>query len=172
MGGGTLVVIGITAPTFTMASGTTLSGVGTINATGKTMQVDGTLSPGFSPGTLTINGDLTLSPTAVSNFEINGTTSGLFDRIDGVNSMTFGGTLNLTTGYAAALGDSVQLFSANTYTGTFSSITGTNLGGGLSWIFDAANGTITVIPEPSTWVMLVGGLASLILLRCRCRNQA
>jgi autotransporter-associated beta strand protein len=172
MAGGTLDVTGITVPTFTLASGTTLSGVGTINATGKTVQVDGILSPGNSPGTLTINGDLTLSPTAVSNFEINGTTSGLFDRIVGVNSMTFGGTLNLTTGYAAALGDSVQLFSANTYSGTFSSITGTNLGGGLSWIFDAANGTITVIPEPSTWVMLVGGLAALILLRCRCRNPA
>jgi hypothetical protein len=155
-----------------MASGTTLSGFGTINASGKTVQVDGTLSPGFSPGTLTINGDLTLSPTAVSNFEINGTTLGQFDRIDGVNLMTFGGTLNLTTGYAAALGDSVQLFSANSYSGTFLYITGTNLGGGLSWSFDAANGTITVIPEPSTWVMLVGGLAALILLRCRCRNQA
>jgi hypothetical protein len=168
MGGGTLVVTGITASTFTMASGTTLSGVGTINATGKTVQVDGTLSPGNSPGTLTIYGNLTLSPTAVSNFEINGTAPGLFDRIVGVNSMTFGGTLNLTTGYAAALGDTVQLFTANTYSGTFSSITGTNLGGGLSWSFDAANGTITVIPEPSTWVMLVGGLAALILLRC-CR---
>jgi hypothetical protein len=108
----------------------------------------------------------------VSNFEINGTTSGLFDSIVGVDTMTFGGTLNLTTGYAAALGDSVQLFSASTYFGTFSSITGTNLGGGLSWSFDAANGTITVVPEPSTWVMLMGGLAVLILLRRRCRNQA
>jgi hypothetical protein len=108
----------------------------------------------------------------VSNFEINGTTPGSFDSINGISAMTFGGTLNLTTGYAAALGDSEQLFSANSYSGTFSSINGTNLGGSLSWIFDAANGTITVIPEPSTWVMLVGGLAALILLRCRCRNQA
>jgi autotransporter-associated beta strand protein/T5SS/PEP-CTERM-associated repeat protein len=172
MGGGTLDVSGITAPSFTLADDIMLSGSGTIIATGKTLQVDGTLSPGNSPGTLTINGDLTLSSTAVSNFEINGTAPGLFDRIDGVNSMTFGGTLNLTTGYAPALGDSVQLFSASTYSGTFSSITGTNLGGGLSWIFDAANGTITVIPEPSTWVMLVGGLVALILLRRRCRNQA
>jgi autotransporter-associated beta strand protein len=170
MGGGTLVVTGITASTFTMASGTTLSGVGTINATGKTVQVNGTLSPGFSPGTLTINGDLTLGSSAVSNFEINGTTSGLFDSIVGVDTMTFGGTLNLTTGYAAALGDSVQLFSANSYSGTFSSINGTNLGGGLSWSFDAANGTITVIPEPSTWAMLVGGLGALILLRRRSPN--
>jgi autotransporter-associated beta strand protein len=172
MGGGTLDVSGITVSTFMMASGTTLSGNGTINATGKTVQVDGILSPGFSPGTLTISGNLTLGSSAVSNFEINGTTSGLFDSIVGVDSMTFGGTLNLTTGYAAALGDSVQLFSANSYSGTFSSITGTNLGGGLSWSFDAANGTITVIPEPSTWVMLVGGLAALILLRRRRQNQA
>jgi autotransporter-associated beta strand protein len=172
MGGGTLDVIGITASTFTMASGTTLSGVGTINATGKTVQVDGILSPGTSPGTLTVNGNLTLSSTAVSNFEINGTTSGLFDSIVGVNSMTFGGTLNLTTGYAAALGDSVQLFSASTYTGTFSSITGTSLGGGLSWSFDAANGTLTVIPEPSTWALLAGGLTVLTILRRRRRNLA
>jgi hypothetical protein len=121
---------------------------------------------------LTINGNLTLSSTAVSNFEINGTAPSLFDRIVGVNLMTFGGTLNLTTGYTAALGDSVQLFSANTYSGTFSSITGTNLGGGLSWSFNAANGTITVIPEPTTWAMLMGGLAALILFRRRRRNQA
>jgi hypothetical protein len=155
-----------------MASGTTLSGFGTINATGKTVQVDGTLSPGTSPGTLTISGNLTISPTAVSNFEINGTTSGFFDSIVGVNTMTFGGTLNLTTGYAAALGDTVQLFSASTYTGTFSSITGTSLGGGLSWSFDASNGTITVVPEPTTCALLAVSLTVLSIFRRRRRNQA
>lgn len=165
MGGGTLNVSGITASTFTMAAGTTLSGNGTINATGKTFEVAGNLNPGASPGTLTINGDLELASTAVSNFEINGTTAGLFDSINGISSITFDGTLNLITGYTPALNDTVQLFSAASYSGTFSTINGADLGGGLSWSFDASTGSITVIPEPCTWALFSLGFGALLLRR-------
>jgi hypothetical protein len=129
------------------------------------LEIAGILNPGTSPGTLTINGDLAFASTAVSNFEINGTTGGLFDSIDGISAITFGGTLNLTTGYAVALNDTVQLFSAASYNGAFSSITGTDLGGGLSWSFNASNGSITVIPEPGTWVLFLIGASAIILRR-------
>uniref|UniRef100_UPI003568F9B4 PEP-CTERM sorting domain-containing protein n=1 Tax=Pontiella sp. TaxID=2837462 RepID=UPI003568F9B4 len=69
-----------------------------------------------------------------------------------------------TTGYTAALNDSFTVFTNwGGFAGSFSSITGTDLGDGLS--FDTSNllvdGTVTVIPEPATLglvVMMGGGL--------------
>lgn len=67
------------------------------------------------------------------------------------------------------MGNSVQLFNANTFDGTFTSITGTNIGGGLQWDTStlASNGSITVIPEPSFAGIL--GLSALALLHRRKR---
>lgn len=39
--------------------------------------------------------------------------------------------------------------------------------GGLSWNYKASTGVLTAVPEPSTWVMLVGGLGSLLAFRRR-----
>jgi hypothetical protein len=85
--------------------------------------------------------------------------------------LNFGGTLALNnTGYTAVYGDSVDLFDWTTTTGSFSSITGTDLGGGLSWDTSSlySNGVILVVPEPSTYALLVaGGVGSLLMFRRR-----
>ena len=169
MNGGTLNVTGITGAGYTIASGKSVTGIGTIVTTGKDFTVNGTLAPGASPGTLNVTGNMTLGSTAISNFEINGTTAGQFDLLAASGLLTLGGTLNLTTGYAAALNDTVTLFTAGTFAGSFSSITGTDLGGGLLWDTSALSttGAITVVPEPATWALVGLGLGATLFFRRR-----
>ena len=161
--GGSLDIQAIYPGTYTMGASTTVRGEGTIISIGKVFEIAGTLSPGFSPGIISVSGNLTLASSAVSNFEIDGLTLGDYDRVNVSHLVTFGGTLNLSTGYSASLGDTVQIFNASSYSGSFSTITGTDLGGGLYWSFNASNGTLTVIPEPATIALLtLGGMAMLL----------
>ena len=167
LGGGTLSIAGISTSTYTLTSTQTLSGAGQINATGKTLEVEGILTPDSSAGSIDLAGDMELGLNSVSNFEILGTSSGQFDLLDVTGTLTFGGSLNLTTSYAFAANDMVKLFDAETFAGTFGTINGTSLGDGLSWDTSKlyTQGSITVVPEPST--ALIGGLGILALLRRR-----
>lgn len=166
---GVLDISAISSASYTLTSAQTLSGSGTIQAGAKSLIVQGVLAPGSSPGTLTVNGGLTLENTAVSNFEINGTGVGLFDHLSVDGLLTLGGTLNLTTGYSATLGQSVDLFDWVTLSGQFSSITGTSLADGLAW--DTSNlyttGVITVVtavPEPSVALLLLPAVGVMLLV--------
>jgi autotransporter-associated beta strand protein len=161
----TFDVSGVTGG-YTSGAGQTISGTGTIVGN---ITVGGTLAPGNSPGDLGFTDNLGLTNTL--DLEITGIATGLFDRLvgDGANTLTLGGTLNLNnTGYTAALDDTIIVFTNwQTLTGSFSSITGTDLGGGLSWDTSqlATTGVLTVVPEPRA--ALLGGVGLLILLRRR-----
>ncbi|HIJ26789.1 MAG TPA: hypothetical protein HPP79_14105, partial [Gammaproteobacteria bacterium] len=97
--------------TIDIASGATatLSGSGTmlINDIGATIQgggsvtVDmltnsGTIGPGNSAGTLTINGDFVNNSDGVINLEVGGTNSGEYDQLVVNGNATLGGTLNIS----------------------------------------------------------------------------
>jgi len=162
---GGLDLSGITGSTYSLTNSQTLSGNGTITTTGKTLSVAGILNPGNSPGTLSVTGNLTLTSTAVSNFEITGTTAGLFDSLAVSGLLTLGGgTLNLSTTYGFAVNDFVDILNFGSVSGTFSTITGTDLGGGLSWDTSAlyTTGVITVVPEPKTWALIALGSAFML----------
>jgi autotransporter-associated beta strand protein len=64
--GATLDITGLSGD-FSLGSNQTLSGTGTLLATGKTIVASGTLSPGNSPGTATVNGG-TLELQADANY--------------------------------------------------------------------------------------------------------
>jgi autotransporter-associated beta strand protein len=153
---------------FVLASGQTLKGAGTVSGA---TTINGNLAPGNSPGTLSFANGLSLGSTSTSTFEIAGIGAGQFDRVIVTGLLNFGGTLALNnTGYTAVYGDSVDLFDWTTTTGSFSSITGTDLGGGLSWDTSSlySNGVIMVVPEPSTYALLAaGGVGSLLMFRRR-----
>ena len=128
----------------TVASGTVLMGAGSI---GGATTVNGTLSPGASGiGTLTVANDLTLTSGAVTTMEIS-KTSGACDKVAGVFTMTYAGTLTVTNlSGTLAVGDSFTLFSASSYSGSFTTLNLPALTGGLKWDTSklAVNGCITV----------------------------
>jgi len=140
--GAVLDVSGVFGNTYMTGPGQTLTGEGTINGN---LQVDAILSPGNSPGTLTItNGNLTLAASATYEFEA-GTTP---DRVElSGGSLTLGGTLALTQASGFDPDATYNLFtgSASSPAGAFTSITGVpdfytayfdfNGGGGLYRIF-------------------------------------
>ena len=74
----------LASATLTMASGTNLSGAGTINGD---VNANGTTSAGNSPGTLTVAGDFTMTSTSVLDIEVDGLTynaaggAGSYDRV-------------------------------------------------------------------------------------------
>jgi fibronectin-binding autotransporter adhesin len=155
-----------------IGSGQTLIGGGTILGT---TIVEGNLAPGSSPGSLTFGSNLTLESTALLTLDITGTGPLQFDQLIGNDTLTLGGTLVLNnTGYIPTLNETITVFSGwSNINGSFSTIVGTDLGGGLSWDTSnlAIDGTITVVPEPSTAVCF--GLAVLgFAVRARSRRRA
>jgi len=136
--------------------------------------VNGTMAIGNSPGTMTFNNDLTLGAASISNFEftVGSFTLGSFDLAlggDGIQGVTFGGTLNLLfdSGETYANG-SVKIFDFENYSSDFTTVSFSGLGVGQTATFDASTGFVTVVPEPQA--ALLGSLGVLALLRRR-RNR-
>lgn len=91
---GTLTVTGtiLNTVTTTVSSGATLKGTGTMGP----VDVQGTIAPGTSIGTMTVDGDLTLESTSTTEIEINaaGDTSKLI--VSGTVTIQSGAILNVT----------------------------------------------------------------------------
>ena len=109
-------------------TGGVLAGTGTI-ASAALVNAGGTLSPGYSPGTLTFNAseDFTNSAMAI---EINGpgTQGTHFDGIVVNGTATLGGTLAATVNYTPVIGDEMVIINATAVTGTFGTVTGLAVG--------------------------------------------
>ncbi|MBI82488.1 MAG: hypothetical protein CMJ81_04765 [Planctomycetaceae bacterium] len=91
--GGTLdtVTLDLTVGTFNMLDGILRA----TNVTGTLNNQGGTLSPGNSPGILTITGDYTQGAAATMEIELAGTAAGDFDRLTSSGSANLDGTLDL-----------------------------------------------------------------------------
>lgn len=122
VGGGTLIISGSIGGSGVTVSSGTLAGAGTINAP-VTVQTTGTLSPGASPDTLTINDNLTLQGTTLMEVGRNGSRL-TNDLVTGVGICTYGGLLVVTNVGSSPLqpGDSFQLFAASSRNGSFTNI--------------------------------------------------
>ncbi|WP_157152685.1 DUF4347 domain-containing protein, partial [Cellvibrio sp. BR] len=143
---GSLLVNGALSATSAtaVASGATLGGSGSISSN-ITVNSGGTLSPGNSPGTLTVNGNLTMAPGSILAVEINGTAAGTeYDQILVNGSLDVSGAiLSATHGYTAGQGDSYTIIvndAADNITGTFSGLAegGTTTAGGNSTVLTAS----------------------------------
>ena len=171
---GTLLVNGQLGNTaVTVDGGATLGGVGSI---GGAVTVNGMLSPGNSPGVLSVAA-LVLGGSSTALMEIAGTTPGTqYDQIVGLTSgLTYGGTLQLNVSQAFGDNTTFNLFTGFTsFTGNFSSVVsvGSSYGGltfariGDVWTsgtaagnqslqFDQATGNLVIVPEPGA-VALAG----------------
>lgn len=162
--GGLLTVDGsLITPTLRVGQGGTLGGTGSVAAA---VTVDGTLSPGNSPGTMTITGDVTLTATATTRIEIDGTGTGNgagnFDRIivQGTGSVfTAGGTLapvlrgipgSATNGFTPTLGQDFVFVQAPSVEGSFAALTqpaaGLPAATRFDVLYDPAALSLTVTP--------------------------
>nr|MBA3240670.1 right-handed parallel beta-helix repeat-containing protein [Acidobacteriota bacterium] len=134
--------LGVTGAAYTQTAGTTLlnggnltanvslqggelRGVGTI--TGDVTNPGGTVRPGLSPGCLNINGNYTQGAAGALNIEIGGATVCTeFDRLAVTGAATLDGTINLTLigGFDPPAGQSFQVMTFGSRTGTFSTVNG------------------------------------------------
>ena len=98
------------------------------------------IEPGSPTGTLTISNSLTLQPGSSTVININAST-GANGQINGLSSVTLGGTLIVTnlSGTLAA-GNSFNVFNARSYSGAFSRISPALPGAGLAWDTGAGHG--------------------------------
>jgi hypothetical protein len=118
----------VTVGTTNVLAGGLLKGTGTLITN---VNNSGTVSPGLSPGILTINGDYVQGPTGALNMEIGGTIPGPsgHDQLVVTGAATLGGTLNasLINGFVPAPTDAFTLIQAGSVSGTFAT---TNLPAG------------------------------------------
>lgn len=99
----------ITASTIDVATGATFGSAGTVNGN---VVVNGILSPGASPGTMTVNGNMTLAGGSTSIFEITPTVS---DKliVNGNLTISQGAALQITADQAVKPGQSLNLIYAS-----------------------------------------------------------
>lgn len=171
LGGGTLALEGVLRGNLLVTNGM-LRGGGSVNGA-LTTSGNGTLAPGASIGTLTVNGTATLGGNAVMEANKNGTTF-TSDLVGGISTLTYGGTLTLlASGDALVAGDTFKLFDATTYISAFASFNLPALDAGLSWdtsrlIVDGAivvttgGTTLGFAAQPSSQTMNVGTTVTLI----------
>lgn len=177
---------------FAIGASQMLTGIGTVRlGNGDTLTIDGTLSPGNSPGVITLDsqgGGGTVNLAGTTLMEIWGTTRGAnpgYDAVDVTNStmLNFGGFLQLdlnqqfaddtTFDLFSTLGGStlVQNFTGVTVTGAFyTGLTWSQAGavwkssnttGGQSLEFSSATGQLVIVPEPAALALLSAGVALL-----------
>ncbi|MDF3056269.1 MAG: putative autotransporter protein [Rariglobus sp.] len=165
-------------------SGGTLGGTGAI-AGATTIQAGGTLATGVNGvGTLTFNSNLTLAGTTL--LEIASASSYDIAAVGG--ALNYGGTLTLSllNGFTFSGGETYNLLTSTTHTGSFTSISvaGTTLDagngytstiGGLTYTFTTTDSagmlSVSAIPEPSTYAAILGSLAlaGMVVYRRRSR---
>jgi len=143
-----LDVSGRTDQAFTITVGQTLAttsiGTGTVNGS-LTNGTGGTVSPGGAGalGTLIVTNTVTLAGTTAMDLNAATLTN---DVITSGAGMTYGGTLNVSivSGTPAA-GNSFKLFTAPSYSGSFSATNLPALGAGLGWNWSPASGVLKVV---------------------------
>jgi autotransporter-associated beta strand protein len=172
-----------------VAAAAWLAGTGTV---GGAVMVDGILSPGASPGMLTL-GSLDLGSTSTTIMELAGTTRGsLYDSIDiTAGGIGYGGTLQLDFqqtfadntsfvlfGILTGTGSRTGSFASVTAVGSYGTLTFTNDGSGV-WSsgptgitdqeirFAQSTGEVIVVPEPSTTAVIAAGISIAWLCRRR-----
>lgn len=148
------------AGALTVGFGGTLSGNGEI--IGDVIIAGGKLTPGASPGRLTVDGDLLMDELSILKLELAGTTADLFDQLRVTGDLSILGTIEISLlgGFSPQVGDKFKFF---------------DVGGALdlsqaSFEFPAGLLLISVgagefqvhaVPEPASSTLLLLGFALL-----------
>jgi hypothetical protein len=160
-------------------NGGTLEGTGTVRA--NVANIGGTVGPGNSPGTLTVDGNYAQGPGGTLAMEIASLLS--FDVLDISGSATLDGILDLTVdaGYAAAAqdGDVFTIVEWDSFSGAFATVNGLDFATDKFFTLDytATGLTLTVntqtvvgVPEPGMIALFGLGVAGVGFVRRRRRG--
>lgn len=165
----------VIASSMTVQNGGSISGIGTFQ-TDLTV-TDGTVSPGNSIGTLTIDGDAAFQNGSTIVIEIGGTDAGQYDVLNVTGEMSVDSISTLQLVWVddydpGLIGGSFDIFNFDTF----------NQIGGAEFVLDTALapsspllhwdtselytlGIVTIIPEPTTAILLL--LGACMMLRRR-----
>ncbi|MBU6181390.1 MAG: autotransporter-associated beta strand repeat-containing protein [Verrucomicrobia bacterium] len=181
-GGGTLEFVGnsvagaVTVSSGSLAGNASFGGMVTLNNSANLVPGNGV--GGF--GTITAGAGLTLNSGGTVRMDLSNS-SGSSDSISVTGALTYGGALalsisgeisgvsesspntyNLFAGSPSRSGNFASVTVAGSYDGSFSLVSANtwqrNTGDGTLWTFSQSTGTLTVIPEPSTWALFSFGV--------------
>lgn len=171
-------ISGIDAATYTFGPGQTISGTGSILGDGKNLTVEGAISPGNSPGILTIDlngGTLGFGETVDLRFDLGTSSDSVLMSgtvLDlGAGSLEFD-NFTFTAGSGFGIGTYTLFADADEILGFF----GSNLSGSINGFqgilgLDGDNVILNVIPEPgSALLALLAGCMVMILSARRRRS--
>jgi len=161
----------LNASTITVSSNNTFQGTGTITGNVQ-IQSGGTLSPGNSIGTLVFSNNLTLAGTLNIELDNAAGAAGTGDFVNVVGQLDLtGATLNFTA--LSTLTNSVYVFGQyGSLMGAFSAMNNLPSGYTLNTAYNGNELAVEAIPEPSSLLLVGGGLLGLGLLLRRKRFQA
>jgi hypothetical protein len=160
----TTIATGATLQTATLQLvGGTLGGTGTIIGDVTSASA---VSPGFSPGLLTVIGNYAESRIASFAIELNGATAGTqYDQLEVNGTISLSGTLAVTPGYAAAIGTPFVIIDndgSSPVNGTFANLpegTQITVGGQTFTIsYHGGDGNDVVLTRADLGPPTVGGL--------------
>ncbi|GEM_PF-6924167 len=100
---------------FTALPGSTLGGAGAINFSGQTISYEGNVSPGNSPGKLSLIGNFSFQAGTVFSMELNGTEPVLdYDQLEVSGNMDInsGSSIEVSLGFSPSPGDVFTIFTA------------------------------------------------------------
>ena len=150
----------------------TLKGSGTLQTSG-VLTNSGTLAPGsFGAGTLALTGGA-LAQTGSAVFAVDLTSLSAFDLLTVAGAAALNGTLalNCLGACSFAVGDTFTILNASSaLTGSFASVSLAGFAtGAFDVVYNRAQGdvllrvtqSVTAVPEPSTYAMLLAGVAVL-----------
>jgi T5SS/PEP-CTERM-associated repeat protein len=168
-----------TSDTLRVGLGGSLEGTGTVN--GNVLNDGGVVSPGLSPGKLSIGGDYTQNSGTLL-LEIGGTTPDLYDQLFATGNVFLDGTLQLSfiNSFLPQIGQSFDLisgFSSFNFGNNFN-VSLSGIAGGWQYAFDVSTtGRVTLqslsnaqpatsVPEPST-ILGLGILGFGAFFKCK-----
>jgi fibronectin-binding autotransporter adhesin len=143
---GTLAVVGVSGTgAVDVAMGATLAGTGLVRGD---VTNAGTVSPGLSAGTLTLQKALTQLPGSTLAIELAGLNAGTeYDVLAVAGAVSLDGTLLVTTsaGFVPAVANTFTVLTAASITGAFTSTNLPALGPGLGWDVQYAATAVSLV---------------------------